>query len=276
MNNSTNSTNNSNAAFWKKAKESPTWGEIEAIVRMLPCFSQESPDSIQETVKGFYYDLYYQTNNRAALDANLTDVFSRRFYESRFVNQVVDKVMSSPKNQQMIWTILSPLFGKVMKEKNIVVIGSEKAIRDHLSKPRTDQVSRTRLLNVLLNRYMATNTVQDAFKKLLAIKPPQNTPQNLLMNKNVKVNTTGTGSSSNNATVAPPGFQEGNMFPLEEEKPIPVEGGAKRKKRQKMRELLKAKTVEQLRRLMRKAGKKCSRKGVALRKGQMISALMRS
>ena len=49
-------------------------------------------------------------------------------------------------------------------------------------------------------------------------------------------------------------------------------GGSKRKS--KLRELLKAKTMEQLRKMMRRAGKKCSRKGVALRKGQMISALI--
>ncbi len=92
----------------------------------------------------------------------------------------------------------------------------------------------------------------------------------------------GSSNSASTLSTKPPSEYGNELYNNENNETIvpgsqatePVSGGAKRKSKQ--REILKAKTTEQLRRMMRRAGKKCSRKGVALRKGQLISALMRS
>ena len=91
-------------------------------------------------------------------------------------------------------------------------------------------------------------------------------------NGNHTVKLAGSNSTSTLSTQSPSEYGNSNHLNLNNEGTVAL-GGAKRKSKQ--REFLKAKTVEQLRRMMRRAGKKCSRKGVALRKGQMISALMR-
>ncbi len=253
MNNSNNSIGNNQNELRKAAM----WDEIVEVVKMMPCFSEEmSPDHFDYTLGEFYDVLYEQPAN---LDQRLESMFVKQFNTSPVVISVVNKILQSPKNTSLMTPLLKPLF-KGSSNMNIMQLAP--SFRKYLGTS-----SYTQLKSELLNKFMGTKVFQDAFKKLSLIK---------LKNKNVVIKTTEPVLSSNNATVAPPSFQEGNMFPLEEGNPTPVEGGAKRKKRQKMRELLKAKTVEQLRRLMRKAGKKCSRKGVSLRKSQMISALMRS
>jgi hypothetical protein len=251
MNNNAKNSNKNN-----EARKAAMWDEIVGVVKMLPCFSEEmDPDHFDETVGQIYDVLYEQPEN---LDQRLERVFVARFNTSRVATDVMNNIIRSPKNTPQMGPLLKPLF---KGSSNLNITQLSPTFRRYLGS--TDPLDPTRLKSDLLNKFMATKVFQDAFKKLLLIKLPEKSIIPIPNNASKNVSNNG----SNNNTIVP-SYSEGELSSLEEE---PVSGGAKKRKQ---RELLKTKTVEQLRRMMRRAGKKCSRKGVALRKSQLISALL--